>query len=90
VGNQVQLRRCIILTTSINQLANENQIVLFMRNGAWAQLTELEVISLIQWKMYQARTMTQIMVPVEVDVLVIESRTKANWNAREEMYLCDW
>jgi hypothetical protein len=89
VGNQVQLRRCIILTTS-NQLANENQIVLLVRNGAWAQLTELEVISLIQWKMYQARTMKQIMVPVVVDVLVIESRTKANWNAREEKYLCDW
>jgi hypothetical protein len=89
VGKHNRLRRHIFLTTIINQLTNENQRVLQMRNGEWAQLTEPAVRVHIQQRMSNVKKIKQIMIPV-VDVSVIESRTKAIWKDSEEKDLRDW
>jgi hypothetical protein len=55
VGNHSNLRKDIILTTIINQLANENRRVLQIRNGEWTQMKEQEVKRHIQNAMNAAR-----------------------------------
>ena len=55
VGNHSNLRKNIILTTIINQLANENRRVLQIRNGEWTQMKEQEVKRHIQNAMNAAR-----------------------------------
>jgi hypothetical protein len=86
VGKHEYLRKNFIVTTIINQLANENQRILQMRNGEWAQLKEPDVRTHIYHAMSHAKRKMNITVPV-VDVPVIKSRF---WKDSEEKRLRDW
>jgi hypothetical protein len=84
VGNQVQLRKGIVISNIINQLASENRRVLQMRNGEWAQLKEPDVRRYIIIVMGNAKRKMNIRKPV------VSKRKRKFWKDSEEKRLRDW